>query len=63
MKALLFDADGVVITPPMSFGAHFQRERNIDASHMNTFYSGIFQECVRGKHDMKGVLPEWLKHW
>ncbi|MDO8676342.1 MAG: HAD-IA family hydrolase [Candidatus Azambacteria bacterium] len=61
-KAILFDADGVVIRSGL-FGAYYQITKGISPDQMLPFYNGIFQECLTGKADLKEVIFPWLKKW
>lgn len=61
-KAILFDVDGVIIRGEL-FGVHFQREHGISAAEMRPFYTGVFQDCLTGKADLKEVLTPWLEKW
>ena len=54
-KAIIFDVDGVIIRGEL-FGAYFQREHSIAAAEMLPFYTGVFQDCLTDKVDLKEVL-------
>ena len=63
MKAILFDVDNVIITPP-GYGANFTLESeglsNIDVSE---FFHGVFLECQKGEKDLKEELKPFLDKW
>lgn len=61
-KAILFDIDGVVVNSEM-FSLQYQKESGITNEEMLPFYEGIFQECLKGKKDLKEVIIPWLKKW
>lgn len=62
IKAVLFDADGVMINGPM-FSEHMARDYGITHDDTRTFFTGVFKDCVTGKVDLKEVLPPYLKEW
>jgi putative hydrolase of the HAD superfamily len=61
-KAILFDADGVVIFP-WRFARHLAREHGITPEMTRGFFQGVFEDCLVGKADLKGVLPPFLLEW
>ena len=58
IKAIIFDADGVVINSPEMFSIQYQKAFGISNDVMLPFFEGIFQDCLKGKADLK----EELKH-
>jgi putative hydrolase of the HAD superfamily len=62
IKAILFDADGVLINGPM-FSEYLARDYDITQDDTKTFFTGVFKDCVTGKADLKEVLPPYLKEW
>lgn len=63
IKAIIFDADGVVINSPGYFSVQYSKAFGISNESMLPFFKGIFQECVLGKADLKEILPLVLKDW
>lgn len=63
IKAVIFDADGVVINSPAYFSVQYQKQFGISNDDMLPFFKGIFQDCVVGKADLKDVLQPYLKPW
>ena len=62
LKGILFDVDGVVVKSEM-FSVQYQKKFEISNDEMLPFFTGIFQECIVGKADLKEALPEWLAKW
>jgi putative hydrolase of the HAD superfamily len=62
IKAILFDADGVVIFP-WRFARLLEREWGITPQTTRPFFRGIFDDCLVGKADLKAVLPPYLEQW
>lgn len=62
IKAVLYDADGVIINSER-FSKMLERDYGISLTTTLPFFMGEFQECVRGKCDLKEVLPPHLKQW
>jgi putative hydrolase of the HAD superfamily len=63
IKAVLFDADGVVINPPMQFSRHLQEAYALTPETTRPFFSGIFQECLLGRVNLEDALPPFLPDW
>jgi putative hydrolase of the HAD superfamily len=62
IKAVLFDADGVVIFP-WRFAQYLEREHGITPGMTRGFFHGIFNACLVGKADLREVLPSFLSEW
>lgn len=62
IKAILFDADGVLITGD-KFINHAQRELNISPEMTAAFFKGKFKECLVGKADLKVEIAPYLQKW
>lgn len=62
-KAIIFDADGVIINPPEKFSDWYQREFNLPDGAMAPFFKGVFLETLNGKIDLKEAVKPWLKAW
>ncbi len=63
IKAVVFDADGVVINSPGYFSVQYQKEFGVSNDVMLPFFKGVFQECLVGKADLKEELKSVLNKW
>lgn len=63
IKAIIFDADGVVINSPGYFSVQYQKDFGISNDMMLPFFKGRFQDCLVGKADLKEELVPLLKDW
>ena len=63
IKAICFDADGVVVNPQMQFSRHLEKAHGISPQMTQTFFSGVFNDCLVGKANLEDVLPAFLKEW
>ncbi len=61
-KAILFDADGVVIDAEM-FSVQYQEKYNVSNDEMVPFFKGDFQKCVMGQLDLVEAVTPWLAKW
>jgi len=61
-KVFLFDTDGVVVLSQM-FGNYYAQKNNLNKEKMTPFFTGIFQDCIIGKADLKEVIEPWLAQW
>ncbi|MFA7245476.1 MAG: HAD-IA family hydrolase [Candidatus Magasanikbacteria bacterium] len=61
-KVFLFDTDGVVVLSEM-FSNHYSQKNNIPKEEMLPFFTGVFQDCMKGKADLKEVIKPWLVKW
>lgn len=63
LKAIVWDADGVLIKRKHLFTELLKRDFGLDTKKMMPFFHGAFRECAIGKADLKKelekVLPEW----
>lgn len=62
MKAILFDADGMLWVGE-GFSKRYQKEYSLNKDEMSDFFSGSFKECKLGKLDLKEELKSYLKQW
>jgi len=62
-KAILFDADGVVLTKQPYFSLEIARENNIPYDEIEPFYKNELRLCQVGKADMKEELAKYLPKW
>lgn len=62
-KAVIFDADGMVITNTTRFSDRFSQEFGVDYAAMLPFFEGEFKQCLIGQADLKVVLKPYLAKW
>ena len=63
IRAVLVDADGVVIAPTWRFAAYLERAHGLPREHTHTFFHGLFQACLRDQADLLAALPPYLAAW
>lgn len=64
VKAILFDADGVVIKRQSEyFSVRFTREHGAPREELTAFFKSKFRECQIGKADLKAELEPLLSKW
>jgi putative hydrolase of the HAD superfamily len=63
IKAICFDADGVVVYPQMQFSKYLNEEHGISPEMTGTFFRGVFNDCLVGKANLSEVLPTYLEEW
>jgi len=63
IKAICFDADGVVVNPQMQFALLRETEFGISKEMVKPFFDGIFNDCLIGKAELLDVLPPFLHNW
>lgn len=62
IKALIFDADGVLINSEM-FSKKLADDYGITTEQTAPFYTGIFKQCLVGKADLREVIVPYLEMW
>lgn len=62
IKAVIFDADGVVIFP-WRFAEYLAREHKITREMILDFFEEAFKDCLVGKADLRVMLPPFLAKW
>lgn len=62
-KVILFDADGVTINHSTLFSDELEKDYGITKETTNEFFSGIFQDCMVGKADLKEELAKVVGPW
>lgn len=60
---LVFDADGVVITPPHRFTAYMQNILHVRREDSDAFFRGAFIDCLLGRADLKESIAPFLPRW
>jgi putative hydrolase of the HAD superfamily len=63
IKAICFDADGVVVYPQMQFSKYLKAEHGISPEMTRGFFRGTFNDCLVGKANLGEVLPTYLQDW
>jgi len=63
IKAICFDADGVVVNPQMQFSRHLREKYGISPEMTQGFFRGVFNDCLVGRAHLEDVLPAFLKDW
>lgn len=64
-KAILFDADGVVLKKYKEYfvSQYFARKYNAPVDEVSAFFEKDFRACQRGKLDLKEELTKHLSSW
>jgi putative hydrolase of the HAD superfamily len=62
-KAIIFDADGMVIIPPMMFSEYLISLQQVPAEIVNEFFTHEFKQCLLGQLDLKVALQPYLSKW
>lgn len=62
-KAILFDADGVVLKKQPYFSLEIAKENNVPYEEIETFYKNELRQCQVGKADIKEELAKYLPKW
>lgn len=63
IKALIFDADGMVIHMAEMFSQRLIKEHPKSKISIQDFFNHQFQACVRGRADLKTELKPLLPQW
>ena len=63
IKAMIFDADGVVILNDLYFSQQLERDYGIPLSQTEPFFAGVFHQCLVGKADLKEELAKYIPVW
>lgn len=62
IKAVIFDADGVLINGEM-FSRQLQKDYGIPSEKLDPFFANEFQHCLIGARDLKEALEPHLSEW
>ena len=57
IKAVLFDADGVIVYPQLQFSKYLETQYGITRAMTAGFFQGAFDACLTGQADLKEALP------
>jgi len=63
IKAMCFDADGVVINPQMQFSKFLAENYRITPAMTTAFFEGVMEECLVGRLKVEDVLQPYLQDW
>jgi putative hydrolase of the HAD superfamily len=63
IKAICFDADGVVINPQLLYAKRLDEEYGITREITADFFGGPFNDCLIGKAHLMDELPPYLNAW
>ncbi len=63
IKAVIFDADGMVIHNTIWFSKRLAKEYGIKEELLAPFFQNEFQDCLVGKADLKEELKKYVKEW
>ena len=63
IKAVIFDADGMVIHDTIWFSKRLVSEYGIKEELILPFFKNEFQDCLVGKADLKDELKKYIPQW
>src|SRR3989338_991215 len=63
IKAIIFDADGVLVHSDRKFSVKLAEKHGISLEMTLPFFKGPFQECLVGNLDLKEVIVPYLDKW
>ncbi len=63
IKTVLFDADGVTITPIEPFSVQYAKLHGLDPKVLSSFFDAHFGEALVGKRDLKELLEAKRELW
>ncbi len=62
IKALLFDADGVLLNGEY-WSKHLARDYNVPYDKIEPFFLHEFKDCLEGKVDLKEAIAPYIPKW
>lgn len=62
-RVVIFDADGVLITPTKLFAAQYAEEHGYDQASFQEFFLGDFKQAIEGKVDLKELIIKHRAIW
>ena len=62
-KAVIFDADGMIVLHVPRFSSVLEKERGIPLERTKLFFEGPFQLCLVGKADLREELSKVIGQW
>ena len=63
IKAICFDADGVVVNPQLLYAKRLDEEYGITREITADFFGGPFNACLTGQARLEDELPPFLDKW
>jgi putative hydrolase of the HAD superfamily len=63
IKAIIFDADGVLIPSKRRFSKTLAEKHDISLEKTLPFFTGPFQKCLVGDADLKKIISPYLNEW
>jgi putative hydrolase of the HAD superfamily len=63
IKAIVFDADGVIVRPKTFFVTKMLELYGVPKAEFMAFIHGQFKRCTTGELELLDVLPEYLARW
>lgn len=63
IKAIIFDADGMLIPNKRIFSRRYQDKYGITNEEMLPFFEGVFKRCEIGQADLKEEIKPFLEKW
>lgn len=63
IKAIIFDADGMVIKKGPRFSDYLEKDSVIPVVITKDFFENEFQDCLVGKADLKEELSKYIEKW
>lgn len=63
IKAICFDADGVVVNPQLLYAKRLDKEYGITREITADFFGGPFNDCLTGTAQLMDELPPFLIKW
>lgn len=63
IKAVIFDADGVLIHRTKYFSKHLHDEFGVPLEKALQFFEGPFVDCLVGEKDLKEEIAPYIKDW
>ncbi len=63
IKAIVFDADGVIVRPKTWFFVPAESIYGIPQKTFLEFIHNDFQRCIKGELELLDILPRLLKQW
>ena len=63
VKAVLFDADGVLTVPEELFSNKYAQSKGLDTEPFKQFFRGPFQQALIGKAALKDLIQQYNDVW
>ena len=63
IKAICFDADGVIVNPQLLYAKRLDEEYGITREITADFFDGPFNDCLTGTAHLMDALPPYLEKW